>query len=130
MKESDATSEDWQNSLQPGAPWVDTATNGGGLTTLSDGKNDNIDMEVEGKLTYSGEMPTVDRVEHLSARDPPGQLLGDSGHFSGPFNRNCAPAQAPKCANTSYDHLPYGQLHALCEKRGYHKEETTAVLKT
>ena len=49
---------------------------------------------------------------------------------SASFNRNCAPPRAPVSGSADYGRLPYGQLHELCRRRGYHNEDTQAVLRT
>ena len=65
-----------------------------------------------------------------SAETPPEPALGDTGETSASFDCNCAPPQAPVCGNANCDQPSYGQLHRLCERRGYHWKDAEAVLRT
>ena len=46
------------------------------------------------------------------------------------FDKSCAPSQAPPEIRGSYDHLPYDQLHELCDIRGCSPKYSKEALET
>ena len=61
---------------------------------------------------------------------PPPHFRYDFRLLFPPFEKNCTPFRAPEVDRGRFDHLDYDQLHALCNSRGYSREDSKLVLRT
>ena len=118
VKETQATDEEWKNSLRRGGPWIDSLPGDSGLApALTDGLNDNIEMADSDKPTDSGDPSTAEPDEPVTA-SPRVIPVPDSPSHSDqvppemlPDDRSCAPSQAPRCESANYDLFSSDQSH-------------------
>ena len=130
MKETDVTDAEWRISLHRVSPWTESvAGDSAAASDVNESGKDNADMaDVDTTMDCGDQstpepketrkdsprlIPAPDSLPH-SARELPTTLSNDSGPTSAPFNRDCAPSQAPQFESAHYDNLSYDQLHALC----------------
>ena len=101
----------------------------GGRGSGNGGGGESTDMTREPSMAPPRLIPVPD-FRPRSAQLPPNSEVADEGPASSPFDRNCAPPQAPPADTTNNDQLSYGRLHELSKQRGYHKEDSKAAPRT